>query len=120
MEENWDRQEIEKQFKQLQQECESLREKLKAVSSPSSTEKIEHSTEFWTNIWNNCIKKTGPFGSDAIRTMVKSGKMTVFDTDHWGRTLLIDAVNYGAYDLVQFLINNVCDIYTVQICCNIK
>merc|ERR1712228_279587 len=60
----------------------------------------------------NCANKTGPFGTDDIKTMIKTGKMTVHDTDQgtYNQTLLIIAVAYGAYDLAQFLINNGADI----------
>merc|ERR1712228_809237 len=53
----------------------------------------------------------GPFGTDSIKIMIKTGKMTVYDTDHWNKTLLHIAAETGAYDLVQFLINNGADIH---------
>ena len=69
---------------------------------------IEHSADFWTKIMNNCFRKTGPFGTDSLKIMIKTGKMTVNDTNHWNWTLLHIAAGKGAYDLAQFLINNVC------------
>ena len=102
-----------KEKKELQQECQSLREKLTAVSSSNAPKKLEHAGDFWANIWNNCSQKTGPFGTDSIKTWIKTGKMTIYDTDRFGRTLLGCAANYGAYDLAQFLINNVTDIYMI-------
>ena len=73
--------------------------------------KMEHSADFWNLIWINCAKKTGPFGTDSIKAMIKTGKMTVYDKNDDGKTLLIFAASTGAYALAQFLINNVeCDI----------
>ena len=124
MDDNWDKSEAEKQIKQMKQQleayavktealekkCESLTDKLNAVSPPKM-QKIEHSNDFWTEIDNNCSKKTGPYGSDAIKTMIKTGKMTIYDTDNWGQTLLHIAATRGAHDLAKFLINNVWNIY---------
>ena len=101
--------EAQNEKKELQQQNQVLNDKLIALSSPKQTRSIEHSDEFWTNIRNNCFRKTGPFGTDSIKTMIKTGKMTIYDTQ--GRrmkTLLHIAVNYGAYDLVQFLIIKQC------------
>merc|ERR1712228_96877 len=80
------------------------------MGSQTDTKKIEHSAEFWINIRQNCTKKTGPFGADSIKIMIKTGKMTVNDTNPWKHTLLHIAALKGAYDLVQFLINNGADI----------
>ena len=102
--------ELQKRDKEWQEKCEALQEenaKLAAESSAKSHEKIKHSKDFWTNIDNDCAKKTGPYCTHAIKTMIKTGKMTVHDTDFYGRTLLHLAARNGAYDLVQFLLNNV-------------
>ena len=93
--------------KQRLQVIEMLKEQLQDALSPNRIKTIEHSAEFWSNIRNGLSKKTGPFGSDAIKAMIKAGKMTVHDTDRGGQTLLILAASYGSYDLAQFLINNV-------------
>merc|ERR1712228_466630 len=104
----------EKQLKEGQKREEELKKQNESLRSASSSKikKIEHSAEFWTNIQSNCAKKTGPFGSDSIKTMIKTGKMTVYDIDQTSRnrTLLITAACQGAYDLAQFLINNGADI----------
>ena len=95
---------------QKDKELQELREKVNAIAaSPNSVQKIEHSSDFWTSLRGGCVKKTGPFGTDSIKTMIKTGKMTVHDTDpsQFGGTLLIIAARWGAYDLAQFLINNV-------------
>lgn len=76
---------------------------------------IEHSADFWAEIQNNCFRKTGTFGTDSIKIMIKTGKMTIYDSNHWDWTLLHIAAMKGAYDLVQFLINNVCAIYNTKI-----
>ena len=95
--------------KELQRKNEEWKQKYDALTSPESTKTIQHSSDFWTDLSNNCAKKTGPFGSDAIKRMIKTGKMTVHDTDRsrFNRTVLIMATDHGAYDLTQFLINNV-------------
>ena len=101
---------MEKKMAELQEQNEALAEenkKLKTVTSSDSVRKIEHSNDFWSNIQNGCSKKTGPYGSDSIKTMIKTEKMTVHDSDHWKCTLLNIAAVEGAYDLAQFLINNV-------------
>ena len=95
------------QRKELKEKCEFLSKKLSALSSSGPIKKIEHSPDFWSSVKNNCAKKTGPFGTDSIKTMVKTGKMTVHDTDQYGSTLLLIASSYGAYDLARFLLNNV-------------
>ena len=99
--------ETQQREKKLQEKCEELTDKLKEALSPETVRKIEHSEDFWTDIDKGSSKKTGPFGSDSIKTMVKTGKMTVHDTDGYNRTLLTIAARNGVYDLVQFLINNV-------------
>ena len=83
---------------------------LSALSSSNSSNKlmkIEHSADFWTHIQNNCTRNTGPFGADSIKCMIKTGKMTLNDTNPWGQTLLHIAATFGPYDLAHFLINNV-------------
>lgn len=130
MDEKWDLKEIQKQFKalqleneqyaqenkkikndkrELQEQNQSLTEKLNAMSSSKSIQPIEHSIEFWVNIKSGCAKKTGPFGTDSIKTMIKTGKMTVYDIDQTidNRPLLHIAACCGAYDFAQLLINNV-------------
>ena len=116
MDEKWDQQDMKRELQRLQErereleeKCQSLTDKLSAVSGPLHVEKIQHSADFWTNIENGILKSSGPYGSNAIKQMVKTGKMTVHDTDVYGHTLLIMASRYGAYELAQFLINNVCD-----------
>ena len=99
---------LERREEELEEKCQALTDKLTAVSGPQRVEKIQHSADFWTNIENGCLKISGPYGSHAIKQMVKTGKMTVHDTNVYGHTLLIMASRYGAYELVQFLINNVC------------
>ena len=85
-----DTQELTAQLKASQQQNQLLLQKLDAVSPASGVKKIEHDADFWMNIQNNCVKKTGPFGTDAIKQMIKTGKMTVHDTDHtnFDKTLL--------------------------------
>ena len=121
MDEKWDRQEMEKKLREYALDNEKLKNVLKAAEekekelqkqlsdalSPNAIKKIEHPADLWTNIGNNCVKKTGPFGSESVKTMIKTGKMTVHDTDFNGETLLALAARSGAYDLAQFLINNV-------------
>ena len=98
----------QKKEKKLEEKCKALSKELTAALSPDAPKKIKHSSDFWKEIGNHCTKKTGPFGTDSIKTMIKTGKMTVYDTDpKYGRTLLILAAREGAYELVQFLINNV-------------
>merc|ERR1712228_808598 len=100
------------QWKELKEENQKLTDKLTALLSPNTIKKIEHSADFWTNISMNILKNTGPFGTDSIKTMIKTGKMTVYDTHQnlWDATLLFIAASNGAYDLAQFLINNGADI----------
>ena len=101
---------LEKREEELEEKCQSLTDKLTALSGPQQVEKIQHSSDFWTKIWNGCSKSSGPYGSHAIKQMVKTGKMTANDTNACGNTLLIMASCNGAYELAQFLINNVCDL----------
>ena len=116
-----ERQKLEKQFsdelakitKQLEEERnekELLREQLNAISSTKTIKTIEHTGDFWSGIKNNCFRKSGPFGTDSIKMMIKTGKMTVHDTNYWKQTLLHVAAQKGAYDLAQFLINNGADL----------
>merc|ERR1712228_1000730 len=75
------------------------------MGSKSET-KIEHSADFWRNIYNYCYHKTGPYGTDNIKSMIKKGQMTVYDTDMDGMSTLHMAARRGAYELAQFLLNN--------------
>merc|ERR1712228_1096264 len=79
------------------------------MGSKSET-KIEHSADFWRNIYNYCYHKTGPYGTDNIKSMIKKGQMTVYDTDMDGMSTLHMAARRGAYELAQFLLNNGADI----------
>ena len=101
--------ELQRREKEWREKCQALTTKMNASTS-GSIKKIEHSADFWTDLCHNCTKKTGPFGSGAIRRMIKTGKMTVHDTDpaRYNRTLLIMAADQGSYNLAQFLMNNVC------------
>ena len=106
-----------KELDKQQQDEES--DKLASVASARSIIKpIDHSPDFWSNINNHCNKKAGPFGTDSIKKMIKSGKMTVHDTNPYriNRTLLHTAAVYGAYELVQFLITHVCSVIFVFMC----
>ena len=94
-------------MKEYEKENQMLKKQLEEALSPRKIKTIEHSAEFWTNIRNNLNQRTGPFGSDAIKAMIKAGKMTVHDTDKYDNTLLIISARYGSYDLAKFLINNV-------------
>ena len=116
MDEDWDQQDMRREIQRLQErdkeweeKCQALTDRLTAVSGPQQVEKIQHDADVWINIEIGCMKTSGPYGSHAIKQMVKTGKMTVHDTDVYGHTLLIMASSCGAYELVQFLINNVCD-----------
>ena len=86
-----------------------MQKKLDAVSATNTVKKIEHDADFWQNIKKNCANKTGPYGTDAIKQMIKTGKMTVHDRDHtnYNKTILGNAAEQGAFDLAKFLINNV-------------
>lgn len=119
MDEKWDHQQMEKQIKEwkekakaLQEQNQILTDKLSAVSSPNSVKKIAHSADFWINVKNGCVRSTGPYGTESIKTMIKTGKATVYDTDQVvsHRTFLSVAACCGAYDFAQFLINNGADI----------
>ena len=104
---------MEKELEKARLQIETLKEENEKLSANSSAKKIttiEHSNDFWVGIDIGCSKKAGPYGTDSIKTMVKNGKMTVHDSDYWECTLLIIAASNGAYDLAQFLINNVCNI----------
>ena len=109
MDEKWDRKQLELKLKESQKQIEILTAKLKVALAPNANKTIEHSEQFWKNIKQHCAKKIGPFGSESIKKMIKAGKMTVNDTDSklGNKSLLLLAVQFGAYDLVQFLINNV-------------
>ena len=114
MDEKRDWQEMEKRLKEYAkkdeiqlQEIQMLKEQLQDFISPNRIKTIDHSGEFWDSIRNNITKNAGPFGSDAVQAMIKSGKMTVHDTDRYGFTLLHIAARRGSYDLAKFLINNV-------------
>ena len=98
-------------IKEQQQEIAALKEKLRA-SKPTTPgiARIKHSAEFWRNVAKNCYRRAGPFGTDSLKTMIKSGKMTVNDVDANGETLLLNATNYGAYEFIQFLVNNGADL----------
>ena len=98
---------LQKRESDLLKQNELLNDKLSTLSTSKSVQKISHSANFWSGISINCTNKAGPFGTDNIKTMLKTGKMTVYDMDGWDRTLLIIAAQYGAYDLAQFVINNV-------------
>ena len=109
--------EAEEREEELKKQNEILAGQLRDALSPNSImiKKCEHSAEFWKNIELNCCKKTGPFGTDAIKEMIKTGKMTMHDTEPscYEQNLLMIAAGRGAYELVQFLINNVCAISSV-------
>ena len=90
---------------ELQKENKILSDKLNATAMPKRVQKIEHSGDFWAEIRNKCKNKSGV---TFIKNMIKEGKMTVYDENFAQQTLLIEAARNGAYDLTQFLINNVC------------
>ena len=96
--------------KNKDKELKELKDKLDAASSPNGIKKIAHSADFWAKLRNNCANKTGPFGTYAIKSMIKNGTVTIYDTDQSNHdwTLLHISAVCGAYDLAQFLINNVC------------
>ena len=108
---------ILKQIPQNAQELEALRNELKKRKQLEESQRklaIEHSVDFWQNIKNNCTKKNGPFSTADIKKKIKNKEMTVYDRNGLDQTLLIIAAQKGAYDLAQFLINNVWAIHSVK------
>ena len=90
---------VEAQLNELQKQNKILSNKLKKTTS--------HSADFWAEIQSNCATKSGKYGTDSIKTMVKKGKITVYDANIWGHTLLHIAAQAGAYDLAEYLVQNV-------------
>ena len=105
-----DAQKLEAKLKALTIKYEKIQaenKKLRALSSSQSIEKINHSQEFWNDIYFKC---TNASGIASIQELIRTKAMTLRDTDRWGQSILFIAAARGAYDLVQFLINNGADI----------
>ena len=95
-------------MKEMAKQLEEMETKLKKYESPTSTKKNKIPTELARNLETGITKKTGPYGVDAVKAMIKAGEIGINDTGHQDKTLLIMAAIYGSFDLAQFLINNVC------------
>ena len=99
---------LRQELKEKSQTIKNLRQRnaeLEASASSSSTQKV-HSDDFWSDIWFKCIMRQSS-EIDPIKSMIKRGELSVSETNRWNETILIIAAQCGAFDLVQFLINNV-------------
>eukprot|EP01083_Nonionella_stella_P254101 873623_1 len=92
--------ELEKEIVSLKNEIELLR---KQQTSPHQT---QHDDAFWSDIGPKLIEST-----DFIKSLLRSGEMTVFDeTPSTKKTLLIMASRYGNYEIAQLALNLGADI----------
>eukprot|EP01083_Nonionella_stella_P159988 522522_1 len=85
----------QKELVDLKKEIELLR---KLQTSPNQ---IQHDDAFWGDIGAKLIENTA-----FIKSLLSSGKMTVFDEMYSSKkTLLIMAARYGNYEIAQFALN---------------
>eukprot|EP01083_Nonionella_stella_P041785 113140_1 len=88
---------LEQTIIDLKKENELLR---KQQTSP---QQIQHDDAFWREIGAKLIENTE---TDFIKSLLRSGKMTVFDEIHSSKkTLLIMAARYGNYEIAQLALN---------------
>ena len=95
---------LRKENEKLRKECEQLKkEKLNAFNA---NKKLEHDNYFWMDIRHKCQTD-----QDYVKLLIKSKKLTIYDHDQRGETILIIAARQGAYKLVQFIINQGADLH---------
>eukprot|EP01083_Nonionella_stella_P188359 694138_1 len=92
----------------LIQEIEVLRKKIDVLEKQQTSPqiRIQHDDVFWRDIKLKLFEDT-----DYIKSLLRSGKMTVFDETSAGKkTLLIMAARYGNYEIAQLALNLGADI----------
>ena len=97
--------ELENKYKLVQKEKEEIQKKydnLKNEKSMYNPTRNRHDNKFWLN-----VKHQMDIGNtDAIKAMIKNGKLSQFDINHYEETILIMASKKGCYDIVQLCINS--------------
>eukprot|EP01083_Nonionella_stella_P124980 377776_1 len=96
---------LEEKNSQLQQQMNLLRNKLNLPSI--SMVKL---AECKSIDWNDIQRKLEIGDVDGIKDLIQNKKVTMFDVDPIGRTLLLLASKYGQYEIVQLCLNLGADI----------
>lgn len=101
-----------KENEKLRQENEQLKEE--KSNAFHANQKIEHDSDFWKDIrqyviihrnvyhkynknHNNQTKSKCQTDQDTVKLLIKAKKLTVYDTDSRGETILIMAARYNLY-----------------------
>eukprot|EP01083_Nonionella_stella_P193488 714576_1 len=99
----------EPQYEQLLKENTALKKKIEVLEKQQTSSykiRIQHDDAFWRNIGQKLIEDT-----DYVKSLLRSGKMTVFDETYVSKkTLLIMAARYGNYEIAQLALNLGADI----------